>query len=264
MTSSHDQTGRSARLRWVPIADMRVDPVAQRQLKQPRVDYLAANFDLESIGYPTLNQRADGHWYIIDGQHRVAALRQIGWGDQQIQCQTYVGLSVADEAATFLRLNNNLRVSAFSKFVVAVTSGDPVSCDIDRVVRAQGLVIANTGVEGGIRAVSALAKVYDRGGAEALARTLRIIRDAFGDPGLDGTVIEGIGLLVTRYENKFTDEHAVTRLSKILGGVSGLLNKSEVLRRSTGSARSHCIAAAAVDALNSTRGGAKLPGWWAA
>jgi len=261
---TNHEAERAARLRWVPIADMRVDPTTQRQLNQSRVDFLVANFDLESIGYPTLNQRADGHWWIIDGQHRVESFKVIGWGDQQIQCQTYIGLTAEEEAATFLKLNNTLRVGAFSKFVIAVKSGDPRCCDINRVVMAQGLVIANTGVEGGIRAVAALGKVYDRGGAETLGRTLRIIRDAFGDPGLDGHVIEGIGLLVTRYDDKFTDDQAVARLSKILGGVAGLLNKSEVLRRATGSARSHCVAAAAVDAMNGGRGGAKLPGWWTA
>lgn len=83
---------REARLRWVPISLMRTSPVAQRELNQSRVDYIAANFDPEDLGTPTVSHR-DGHFYVIDGQHRVEALKQIGWGDQQIQCWSYDGLN---------------------------------------------------------------------------------------------------------------------------------------------------------------------------
>lgn len=46
------------------------------------------------------------------------------------------------------------------------------------------------------------------------------------------------------------------------GGVNGLLNKAEVIRRSTGNAKGHCVAAAAVEIINAGRGGKKLPSWF--
>ncbi len=45
-------------------------------------------------------------------------------------------------------------------------------------------------------------------------------------------------------------------------GVSGLTNKAETLRKQTGNPRGHCIAAAAVEIINSGRGGKKLASWW--
>jgi Family of unknown function (DUF6551) len=252
---------RDARLKWVPVADMKTSPLAQRELQQGRVDQLIANFDLEQLGTPTVNHR-DGYWYIIDGQHRVAALKGIGWGDQQVQCWAYEGLTEKDEAEKFLKLNDYLAVNAFAKFRVGVQADRQEESDIDRIVRAQGLHIAKGRNSGGsVGAVSTLRKVYRRSPA-TLARTLRIIRDAYGDAGLDAPVIEGVGLVCHRYNGLLSDERAISTLGSAHGGVTGLLNKAEVLRKQTSSPRAHCVAAAAVDLINQGRGGKKLPSWW--
>jgi hypothetical protein len=250
---------RQARLRWVPIAAMRVSPLAQRELNQARVDKLAASFDPEQLGAPTVNLR-DGCYYLIDGQHRVEALLAIGWGDQQVQCWTYQGLTEAEEAAKFLALNDTLTVHAFAKFTVGVHAGRTEDCDIDRIVRAQGLRISRQNGGGAIGAVGTLRRVYRRGPA-VLARALRIIRDAYGDPGLDASVIDGLGLLCRRYAD-LDETTAITRLTAAPGGVHGLLGKAENLRKQTGNPKAHCVAAAAVEIINRGRGGTKLPGWW--
>ena len=97
-----------------------------------------------------------------------------------------------------------------------------------------------------------------------LARALQIARDAYGDAGLEGPVIEGLGMLCHRYNGLLSDERAVTILANAHGGVSGLLNRAEVLRKQTSNPRAHCVAAAAVDLINQGRGGKKLPSWWKA
>lgn len=256
-----EKAQRHARLRWVPIADMRVNPLAQRDLNQARVDRMAADFDLEQIGTPTVNLR-DGHWYVIDGQHRIAALKQMGWGDQQIQCWTYEGLSSDEEAETFLKLNDVLVLHAFPKFRAAVHAGREIETDIDRVVRAQGLVVSLDKVPGAISAVGTLQRVYKRSDGKTLGRALRIIRDAYGDPGLEAPVIDGIGLLCQRYNGDLNDTDAIEKLSKLHAGVNGLLGQAETLRRQTGNAKAHCVAAAAVQVINRGRGGKKLPDWF--
>lgn len=253
---------REARLSWVPIALMRVNPLAQRELNPARVDRLANTFDLEQLGTPTVNKR-DSHFYIIDGHHRVRALEAIGYGDQQVQCWTYEGLTEAEEAEKFLKLNDVLAVHAFPKFKVAVQAGRERESDIDRIVRAQNLRVSMDKIDGAISAVGTLSRVYDRNGAAVLARSLRIIRDAYGSPGLEAPVLDGIGLLCGRYNGQLDDTTAVDQLSKAHGGVNGLLNRAEQLRQMTGNAKGHCVAAAAVEFVN--RGlprGKKLPSWF--
>lgn len=252
---------RVATLRWVPLALMRVSPLAQRELNQARVDRIAASFDVEQIGTPTVNER-DGRYYIIDGQHRVAAMNEIGWGDQQVQCFTYKGLTESEEAEKFLKLNDVLAVSAFARFRVGVQAGREVECDIDRIVRAQGLCVSQDKHEGAISAVGTLTKLYQRAGAKVLARTLRIIRDAYGSAGLEAPVIDGLGLLCGRYNGDLEDQLAIAKLANLMGGVNGLLGKAEIIRRQTGQPRNQSVAAAAVEIINAGRGGKKLPSWF--
>lgn len=256
-----DRIEREARLRWVPLEKMKTSAVAQRQLNQARVDHLAANFDLEQLGNPTVSEREDG-FYIIDGQHRVEALRAIGWGDQQIQCWVYSHLTETDEADKFDRLNDVLAVHAFDRFRVRVQAGREIEADIDRVVRAAGLVVSRDKVPGAISAVGTLRRVYTRSDATTLGRALRIIRDAYGDAGLEAPVIDGLGLVCQRYNGTLDDQEATRRLGNANGGVGGLLNKADVLRKQTGNAKGHCVAAAVVEIINSTKGGKRLPSWW--
>lgn len=263
-TSGKNRVERAARLKWVPIAMTRVSPLAQREVNTARVNHIAADFDLEQIGTPTVNLR-NGQFYVIDGQHRIEALKVIGWGDQQIQCWTYEGLSEVEEAEKFLKLNDTLPVDALAKFRVGVQANRPVECDIDRVVRALELKVSRDQIEGGISAVATLRRVYERSGPAVLSRALRIVRNAYGTPGLSSAVIDGVGFLCQRYNGELAEDVAVMKLGNIHGGVNGLLGRAEVLRQKTGNVRGQCVAAACVDIINSgLRGSRKLPSWWAA
>lgn len=259
--SAPKRVQRLCRLRWVAVKDIHVSALAQRERKEYRVNQIVAEYDEDKIGNPILSSRG-GRYYVVDGQHRIEATSVAKGEDTEIQCWVYEGLTEADEAELFLRFNNVLTVNAFDKFKVSVQAGRADETDIDRIVRAQGLVVTRDALPGAVRAVGTLGRVYDRDGASALARALGIIRDAYGDSGFEAPVIDGIGLLCGRYNGELDVPTAVQRLSKVNGGVNGLLGKAEILRRQTGNTKSHCVAAAAVDVINAGRGGKKLPSWW--
>lgn len=257
---------RQARLHWVPLNLIRVSPRAQRDLNEARVDHIAQGMDLEQIGTPTVSERG-GYYYVLDGQHRINALIKwlgSGWDDQTVQCWSYTGLAEEDEAEIFLKLNDVLPVPAMARFKVAVKAGRPIESDIDRIVRAQGLFITMDHIEGAIRAVGTVKRVYEREGPGVLARCLGLIRDAYGTAGFEAAMIDGMGFLCGRYNGDLDIPKTVERLSNAHGGVAGLLNKAEVLRRQTGNPKAQCVAAAAVELINRGRGGPKLPSWWKA
>lgn len=254
---------RQARLRWIPLAKIMVSDIAQREIKPSRVDYLVAHFDHEQIGTPVVNERS-AKFFCIDGQHRIAALREVYGDDHQVQCWTYVGLTEAEEAEKFLQINNVLTVNAMDKYVIGVEAGRDIECDIDRIVRSAGMVVTHQNVEGGIGAVGTLRRVYVRSGAHVLARTLRMIDSAYGTAGLEAHVIDGIGLLCARYNGELADELAVVKLRNIRGGVSGLSGKAAVIKDRTRQPYNQCVAAAAVEVINAGKGGKKLPSWWKA
>lgn len=261
--SSRQRVQREARLRWVKIIAIKVPAHAQRDLRQAHVDAIAAGFDPEMLGMPVLSYR-DGVYYVLDGQHRIEALRLMGWGDQQIQCEVYEGLDEASEAEIFLKRNADLQVAAMDKHRVSVTAGREEDCDIDRIVRAAGLVVSNHKVDGAVRAIGTLRRIYRRGGPETLAKTLWVVRDAYGDGGLEAAVLDGVSLLIDRYNGDVDTDELVAKLNAQRGGVTALMQRAETLYRSTGTAKGQCVAAAAVEAYNKGRRGKCLPGWWKA
>ena len=256
-----NRMAREARLKWVPIALMRVSPMGQREIVPGWVAKIAAHFDIERMGTPTVSAR-DGHFYILDGQHRIEAAKENGLEDQKVQCWVYEGLSEAQESEKFLQLNDVKAVNALAKFRIGVNAGRTVESDVDRICRALDLRVTADQIEGGISAVGTLIRVYNRAGAAVLSRTLRIVRDAYGTPGLSAACIDGIGYLCQRYNGSLDEARAVDRLGRIHGGVNGLLGAAEKVRRQTGNQRGQCVAAAAVDIINAGRGGVKLPSWW--
>lgn len=260
-SSGKKKQQREAHLRWVPLDAMRVNDHAQRELNNARVDRIMANLDLEQIGTPTVNLR-EGNYYIIDGQHRVQALRNYGFGSDSIQCWTYEGLSEEAEAEMFLKLNDTLVVDLMSKFKVGVQAGREEDCDINRIVLAQGLKITREKVDGGIAAVGTVQRVYRRYGGPTLGRSLRIIRDGFGDAGLEASVIDGMGRVAAQFNGSLSDDHMVKNLRTMRGGVAGLLNMAETTRRQMGIQKGDAVAANIVVVYNrDKRGKGKLPDW---
>lgn len=247
---------------WVSIADMKVSDLAQRKVNLNKVAVMVANFNPEMLGIITVNFR-DGAYQIIDGQHRVLTLRELGWGDQKMLARTYTGMTEQQEADMFLELNTVLPITGFERFRVGVTAERHAESAVSVVCEALGLHVSLSKNPGAIRAPSTLLAVYARGGQELLRRTLTIIRDAYGDAGLEAAVISGIAGLLHRYGDQIDDDKLIRKLTESHGGVSGLLNKAEVMRRMTGKARWMCVAAAAVEILNSgSRGGYRLADWW--
>jgi hypothetical protein len=252
---------RTRQLEWVPVDKMRISPLAQRELNPAWVDRIATEFDPEEFGTPTLNYR-NGFWLVIDGQHRVEALRQLGWGDTKVECWVYRDLSEEQEAEKFLVLNHRLQVATFPKFRIGVEAGREEETTINDVVLQCGLHISKDKRDGTVSAVGTLRTIYRRDGAAVLARMLAIVRDAYGTPGLRAEVMNGMGLFCGRYEAVLDDARAVERLSTVHGGVNGLLGRADTMYRRTGNRRNHCVAAAAAAIYNSGKGGGKLSSWW--
>ncbi len=256
---------RRTAMKEVQLGKMVVLEIAQRRRDNSWVDYLLNDFDLDQIGFPILSERG-GRFFIIDGQHRIEALKHWlgeGWETQKIACKVYQDLTEKDEAELFLRYNDIRQVRIYDKFNVGVTARRPEEVEIKKVVEAQGLHISASKTAGGIGCVGTLRKSFKRGGSENLGRSLRIIRDAYGETGFEASVIDGVGHLCVRYNGTLDEEYAKQRLGAARGGMNGLLNRAHEIKLKTGNAMGLCVAAAAVGIINAGRGGGKkLPSWW--
>lgn len=266
-TMNQKRVVQQGAVEYVRLGSMAVPADAQREFKQRWSDKILAEFDLDRFGLPVVSERR-GTYYILDGQHRVDAMRRWlgdGWEDQRIECRVFHDLTEREEADFFDRLNDVLPVTTYERFRIRVNAGREAETRIKKVVEAQGLNISKGRAKSGaVCAVGTLRKVYVRAGEDVLGRSLRIIRDAFGDAGFESPVIDGVAHLCQRYDGVLDEREAILRLGKVHGGVKGLLNMAAKLNENFGGTRSHAVAGACVDVINQKRkrGQQRLPSWW--
>ncbi len=259
MSAETTRIERRASRQWLRVSELQVSTNAQRKHRPHKSQKIAAGFDPEKLGVPVVSLRG-GHYWIVDGQHRIGGLKIIGYDDQLIECDVYEGLSEREEAELFDGLNDSLPVNVYDKFMVRIEAQRPRECQIAYVVQEEGLRIGTDGKD--ITAVGALGRVYDFGGPDALGLALRMIRDSYGDVAMRGQFIEGAGLVAHRYNGQLDEEKAVQKLSALHGGFSGVMSKAGLIKRRLGRPLPHCVAAAIVEVINGGRGGQKLPDWW--
>lgn len=268
MTSKIER--HSSKFGKVLVSDLNVDPLAQRRLSMPWVKAHVETFDVDQLGYIVCNKRADGKWYVVDGQHRVQLMREVGWDDQLIHAELFEGLTQPEEAALFNARNDRRAVRRFDHFRISVTAGDERCCDITALVQEAGLTITDQQTDGGITAVDKLERIYDGAGVtsrhegrKALARTLSTIKHAWGTSpiGFNGALLHGIGLVQLRYNGEIDQKALAGKLAPIRGGAPGLLGNARALRELSGRTVPHCVAKIVVDVYNKGRRVGKLDEW---
>ena len=259
---------RPSKIRPVPIGAMRVPPalVTQREFRQAHADRIAADLDLNKLGFPIINHR-DGIFWVVDGQHRIAALKQFGFEDKDtVECEVFEDLTDAEMAVIFLGRDERKPIPIYDKFHVACTAGRRRENDIQRTVETNGQRIARD-PKNGVSAVGALGKVYDRSGEVVLGQVVRAINLGFGgDPSaFDAAILEGLGLVFNRYNGRTNEKDLGRRLADLRQGARELLRKAEAIRMRTGNQKKQCVAAAVVDIYNKGRAPLakdRLPSWW--
>jgi hypothetical protein len=224
--------------------------------------------DPNKLGFPIVNLR-DGIYWILDGQHRIAALKQ--WDPSiemsNLDCEVYEGLTDAEMADIFIGRDARKQIPPFDKFFVGCTAGYQRENTIRRTVESNGQKISRERDEG-ISTVGALGKVYDQSGDMVLGQVIRTINLGFGgDPlAFDRSVIEGLGLVYNRFNGRTNEKAMGHRLSDLKHGARELLRKAEALRERTGNQKKHCVASVIIDIYNkgegSTNSKNRLPSWW--
>lgn len=262
--NTENRPARQAHLQWVPADDLRVNPVAQREFRPNHARDLLHKFDIDKFQVPHVNRRADGSLYIMEGQHSTWAYRHFFGDGQQIQVWLYEGLSEREEAEFFLSLNDRKNIDPMDRFKAGVTAEREAESDIDRIVRANGCTVSKSRADHSIGAIGALNTIYQRHGGAVLGRTLRVIRDSFGEGGYERPVMLGIAAVLARYSDQIDDQRLTTKLGSIRNGWKGLVQRTAQIRQSHGVSQAEAASAAVVEIYNSGRGGVKLMTWWAA
>lgn len=215
-----------------------IDQQVQRPISSVHVNRIIKAFDLRKIGTLLVSKRATGELVVLDGQHRLQALRELGYGDATIKCEVYEGLTTAEEADLF-RGRNTIKVpSAFDRFEKGVLAGDDRCVAIHRVLERHSLRIVRGGTyEGrGVRAVGAVERVYDmREGLLDLTCGIAVAAWPMNPDATDGKILTGLAIFLDTYWDEFDHASLVKKLAKYAGGPSSLIANGAALKSLRGS-----------------------------
>ena len=148
----------------IGVADLVTDPRVQRVegVNEKRVAQMASKFNPRALGTITLWHRDDNSLAIIDGAHRSATAKSVGY-TAKILATVHTGLTVEQAAELFLLLNEFKSPSAISRFLVRTVMREKTAVQINEVVEAHGWRIRGGAGTGSVGAVTALERVYRNG-----------------------------------------------------------------------------------------------------
>lgn len=200
--------------------DLFVNEKAQRGLDQGKVSRIVREFNPLVVSPIKVSFR-DGKYWIIDGQHTVAALIKLNGGkDCLVRCEVYYGLTEADEAELFiLQTGASTKVSTADKMRVRANYGGEEEINLMHDSDVAGVRVDFTKGQAmnKITAVSTLMKCYKLLTREQYISMLRTIRDAWqGIPdSFCKEVLLGMTMFYLVYDGKFNDKDLASALRKV-------------------------------------------------
>lgn len=196
-------------LQWLTPNEMTVEPIAQREFKPALTERIVKNYDEEKIGELRASHR-DGQFYVTDGQHRRAALIELGLGEVPVPVVVHEDRTIRDDAKSFVATNvENVNTSTIDAFRLKVVAEDPESVDIQSVLTDFDLTTSYSGSTNAISCIAALQWIYRRGGGGAggrslLVRTLTLIEATWGRDrqGREGHLVKAVALILDKVGNQ--------------------------------------------------------------
>lgn len=204
-------------LKRIQIKNLKFAPY-QRKLKQSKVRKIIDNFVPDVVQIALVSFR-DGEFWVIDAQHRVKALEQLGY--TEILCQVLTGLTYEEECKRFNLLNTGrTQLTANQVFHCRVEAKDKDSLELVEAFAKYKFDYnkdCSSKDNNLIGAVSKFVKMQNTYGIEMVDKVLRILRKSWlGDKNsLSSSIITGISTFLN--ENPYSDEDL---LIYVLGHIS--------------------------------------------
>lgn len=194
--------------------ELTIDHSYQRELDEGRVNAMSKDFDLARVGVPVVSLRKDDTYVVLDGQHRVEAMRRAGYRTTKILCEVHNGLSARDEAELYLKLNGGRKaIGVHDKWKARIRSQDPGAIEIAKIVESLGLRIGRVPGKHTICAVQSIESAHKRNGN--LKTTLHVLKEwGRGDlSALEGEIIKDMSTFLRDHEEVDSQE-LITKLAK--------------------------------------------------
>lgn len=193
----------------------------QREVKSSKVNKIIKNFVPDILGIGLVSFRGGNFWG-IDTQHRIEALKKMGY--TEMLCQVLTGLTYEEECYRFVLLNTGrTQLTANQVFHGRVEEKDKDAVELVEMFKKYRFDYnKNNGTKDDnlIGAVSKFVKMQKTFGMNRVETVLRILRNAwYGDKNsLSSAIITGLSTFLE--ENPTADEMVLTKaLEKVMPNI---------------------------------------------
>jgi ParB-like nuclease domain len=176
---------------------------AQRPYQEAWAKKIADNFDTDKFDPPVITKpNGAGYYHIVEGQHRVGAVKIIFGENEQLKCRMVNAQDPARAAEIFLGISAGRKaIKPVAKFLVAVTAMREPETTINKLVAKMGYRIMASKADFCISAVSALVSVHERQGMMILQATLGVLDKSWrGDAAaFQGDIVKGYAVFINEF-----------------------------------------------------------------
>lgn len=248
---------------WIKLNMLNIGQPYQRPIKAHKVSDIVANFNAYQLAPMIVSKREDDTFWVLDGQHRVRALRQMEWTNQEVLCQVLTGLSYEDEAELHglyqVKRSTHTPIELYVTFLEAKR---PLEVGIQTILDRYDLGVGrnrNESTVGVIGSVEALRTIYLQD-PELLDRVLNVVVEAWGKEtdGYHGNILRGLALVMQHYPKTLNDKWLINSLQHTRPTV--ILAKAKEQQRVSNAPAVNNVGVVIVVSYNSMKGGKKLPG----
>lgn len=219
------------------VGELTLDPRVQRtRLKEAKVRNIYRNFNPAALQIITVSLRKDLSYVVLDGMHRVEAVRRLTDNTGTVPCHVLEGLTLAQEAEIFLALNYSDKPHVIDRYRISVVAEDVTDTAIDELVHAYGYTVSDQTANGHINAVVALRQLHElslkiEAEPSLVQATLLVVSKAWGNDrhGTQSSVLLGIGRVIAEYGSALDLDHLAQKLSSYRGGPQGLVTTARAM-----------------------------------
>jgi len=207
-----DQPGR---FMWINKEKIKIDDSYQRDLNDGKVKILRANWSHIACGALSVVRREDGSFYVVEGQHRLAAA--LARADiSQMPCMVFELDSIKDEAKAFLAANKNRKpLTSIDAFKASVKSGDQIAVEAQRLLTDAGYVASKHEKAHGVRCISSILRCLTTDGDTFRSVWPAIVAAAQGQAIME-RVVQGLFWIEKHaVDESLGDEKWLKRLASI-------------------------------------------------
>lgn len=191
----------------------------QRHLNASRVKRIAAEFDERIANAPKVSYR-DGHYYVFDGQHTIAARKLLNNNsDLNIVCKVYSGLTEQEEALLFAQQTGiSAPLTAGAKLRAKIHGGDPEAIAFQSATQRAGFGLSfnQSHAKWKIACIATAFGEYRQHGERIYTEALRVLAEAWeGDiDSLRSEVLQGVVRFIALYDHEYDPVRLIRQLKR--------------------------------------------------